>query len=190
MNIQHTDQEVEAAVLVLLRHIGEDPTREGLRETPMRVAKAWREVTSGYRESVEDIMKVFEDGAENSEMVIRKNIPFWSNCEHHLLPVFGVVTVAYIPNGKIIGLSKIDRLVQVFARRLQVQERMTTQIADAIEQHLEPLGVAVYVSARHACVESRGVRSADSTTITSAIRGVFVEPATRAEFMSIAKGAY
>lgn len=183
-----TQEEAEDAIRILLKAMGEDIHREGLQETPRRVIKAWMEVTQGYSQNPADIMKVFEDGAQNSEMVVRKDIPFWSNCEHHLLPVFGKVTIAYIPNGKILGLSKLDRLVQIFAQRLQVQERLTTQIADAIQEHLQPLGVAVYVQARHACVESRGVKSADSTTVTSAIRGEFEEAATRAEFMSIARG--
>lgn len=163
--------------------------REGLQETPERVAKAWEFWTSGYNKRPEDILKTFEDGAEGcDEMVARRNIPIYSKCEHHLADIFGVCTVAYIPNGRVVGLSKMDRLVDIFARRLQVQERMTNQIADAMQEHLQPLGVGVWMSARHMCVESRGVQNANSQTETVALRGVFkTQPATRAEFLALAR---
>lgn len=162
------------------------PLREGLVETPVRVAKAYKTWFGGYNQNPADVLKTFTDGATD-EMVVVRNIPVWSHCEHHMAPFFGTVTIAYIPNGKIVGLSKLTRLTEIFARRLQVQERLTTQIADAIEEHLQPKGVAVYMTCRHTCVESRGVRSAGQDTVTSKLTGVFKDEAiTRGEFMSIA----
>lgn len=165
--------------------IGEDADRGGLLETPLRVAKAWDFWTSGYHMRVEDILKVFEDGAESvDEMVIVKNIPLYSHCEHHLAAIFGTATVAYIPNGRIVGLSKISRLVDMFARRLQVQERLTTQIADSLYDHLLPRGVGVRVAARHLCMESRGICQQGHHTVTTALRGVMRDDqAARAEFL-------
>lgn len=175
-----------AAAKDLLTAIGEHD-REGLRDTPARVAKAWEFWTSGYHLNAADILKTFDDGADGcDEMVVRKNIPLYSKCEHHLADIFGVATVAYIPRGKIVGLSKLDRLVDMYGRRLQVQERLTNQIADAIQTHLDPIGVGVWVSARHMCIESRGVRNADSTTITSALRGAIrTDASARAEFFAM-----
>lgn len=177
-------------IVRLLQVIGEDPEREGLLDTPKRVIKAWEHWTSGYAKKAEDILKTFEDGAEGvDEMVVIKDIPFYTHCEHHMAPFFGKATVAYIPNGKIVGLSKINRIVDMFARRLQVQERFTHQIAEAIQTHLEPLGVAVSVTARHMCMESRGVCQHGHHTITSALRGAFkTQPETRAEFYSLCNG--
>ena len=174
---------------LLAEVIGQDPKREGLSETPARVVKAWEFWTSGYALKAEDILKVFEDGADGyNEMIVRKNIPIYSHCEHHLAAIIGRCTIAYIPNGKIVGLSKMDRLADMFARRLQVQERMTTQIADAMYSILAPLGVGVWISARHLCVESRGVNNQDSETVTCALRGVFQDqPETRSEFLSLAR---
>lgn len=174
---------------LLAEVIGQDPKREGLAETPARVVKAWEFWTSGYALKAEDILKVFEDGADGyNEMIVRKNIPIYSHCEHHLAAIIGRCTIAYIPNGKIVGLSKMDRLADMFARRLQVQERMTTQIADAMYSILTPLGVGVWISARHLCVESRGVNNQDSETVTCALRGVFQDrPETRSEFLSLAR---
>jgi len=179
----------EDIVVRLLQFIGEDPTRGGLLETPKRVLKAWQNWSVGYTQSPEDVLKVFEDGAEKvDEMVIVKEIPVYSHCEHHLAPFFGVAHVAYIPNGKIVGLSKLSRLVDIFAKRLQVQERLTTQIADAIEQHLNPLGVGVVIECRHLCMESRGIQRQGASTITSALRGALKEEHdTRAEFMQLIK---
>lgn len=180
----------EAIVHDMIAHLtGDNPNREGLEDTPARVVKAWEFWTSGYGVNVADILKTFEDGAEDyDEMLVRKDIPLYSKCEHHMADIFGTCTIAYIPNGKIVGLSKLDRLVEVFARRLQVQERMTTQIADAIMENLAPKGCAVYINARHMCVESRGVRNRNSETITTALRGVFRdEPETRAEFLAAAR---
>lgn len=173
----------------LLQAIGENHHREGLRETPARVAKAWEFWTRGYNMNPAEILKTFEDGAEGcDEMVVRKDIPLYSHCEHHMAAIFGKVTVAYIPNGRVVGLSKMDRLVEVFAARLQVQERLTTQIADAMMEHLKPKGVGVWVSARHMCVESRGVQNQNSETQTTALRGVFKEQSeTRAEFLALVR---
>lgn len=172
----------------LLQFIGENPARGGLLETPHRVAKAWGHWTSGYAKDPAKVLKVFEDGADGcDEMVIVKDIPFYTHCEHHLAPFFGTATVAYIPNGKIVGLSKLSRVVDLFARRLQVQERLTNQIADAIEENLQPKGVGVVIRARHLCMESRGICQQGHHTITSALRGVLKsKPEARAEFMALA----
>ncbi|MDZ4343966.1 MAG: GTP cyclohydrolase I FolE [Candidatus Binatia bacterium] len=173
----------------LLQYIGEDPTRGGLKETPARFLKAWREWTEGYGINPSTVLKHFEDGAEKvDEMVLLKDIPVFSHCEHHLAPFFGVAHVGYIPNGKIVGLSKLSRLVDVFAHRLQVQERLTIQIADALNECLNPKGVAVVLECRHMCMESRGIRRSGATTMTSAMRGVMLsKPEARAEFLSLIK---
>lgn len=171
----------------LLLYIGENPERQGLIETPKRAAKAWKEWTAGYDQRESDIFKVFEDGAENyNQMVVVKNIPFYSLCEHHMAPFFGTCTIAYIPNGHIAGLSKFARLVDMYAKRLQVQERLTAQIADAIERNLKPVGTGVMVKARHLCMESRGIAKQGHETITTALHGAIKEePQTRSEFMSL-----
>lgn len=177
--------DIEKAVQALLSEIGEDVSREGLTETPKRVSKAWKEWTSGYNKNASEILKTFEDGAENSkEMVLVKNIPFYSHCEHHLAPFFGTATIGYVPNGKIVGLSKLSRLVDMFARRLQVQERLTNQIADALQEHLSPLGVGVSITARHLCMESRGICQQGHSTKTFAFHGVLKEGFKRQEFMT------
>ncbi len=182
----HEDRDLQM-VRDLLAYIGEDPAREGLLETPSRFLKAWREYTRGYLEKPEEILKSFEDGAERvDEMVIVRDIPVYSLCEHHLAPFFGKAYVGYIPDQKILGLSKISRLVEVFARRLQVQERLTNQIADALHTHLQPLGVAVVIECRHMCMESRGVRHTGTATVTSALRGsIKNDPDSRREFLSL-----
>lgn len=179
----------EKIIRDLLLLIGENPDREGLLETPRRVLKAWEFWTQGYNMNAGSILKVFEDGADGcDQMVVRKNIPLYSKCEHHLADIIGTATIAYIPRGKIVGLSKLDRLVIMYSRRLQVQERMTNQIADALDQHLNPIGVGVWISARHMCVESRGVQHADSTTITTALRGAMLhEHDARAEFLAMCR---
>lgn len=160
--------------------------REGLQETPERVAKAWAFWTRGYREDPATILKVFEDGAAGyDQMISVLHIPLYSKCEHHLADIFGTACVAYIPNGKIVGLSKLSRLVDCFARRLQVQERLTVQVADAIEEHLQPRGVGVLIRARHMCMESRGICQQGHHTVTTALRGAMRDDAsTRAEFLS------
>ena len=179
---------VEDNVLRILQYVGEDIFREGLRETPKRVAKAWAEWCSGYDQDVAEHFKTFEDGAEGTdEMIVVKDIPFYSHCEHHMAPFFGTVSIGYIPDGKVLGLSKFSRIVEVFARRLQVQERVTTQIAQAIMDNMTPKGVAVVIKARHMCIESRGVCKHNSETVTQKLMGVFREPAVRAEFLSLVK---
>jgi len=163
--------------------------REGVQDTPNRVAKAWAEWTSGYSIDIAELLKVFEDGAEGyDEMVVVKDIPIYSKCEHHLADIFGTATIAYIPDGKVVGLSKLSRLADAFAKRLQVQERLTVQIADALMEHLQPKGCGVIVRARHMCMESRGICQQGHHTVTSALRGVFKDqPETRAEFLAHGK---
>ncbi|MBK1719399.1 GTP cyclohydrolase I FolE [Thiocystis violacea] len=182
------DARKESLVRDMLAEIGEDPGREGLRRTPLRVAKAMDFLTSGYDLSAEDIIKgaVFEEDVK--EMVVIRDIEFYSMCEHHMLPFFGHAHVGYLPNGKVVGLSKVARVVDVFARRLQVQERLTNQVAAALMEHLGAHGVAVVMEASHTCMMMRGVQKQRSTTVTSAMRGAFDEdPRTRAEFMSFIK---
>jgi GTP cyclohydrolase I len=170
----------------LLESIGENPKREGLLETPRRVADAYEFLTSGYHKKIEEVMNDAVFNEKYDEMVLVKNIDFYSLCEHHMLPFYGKVHVAYIPNGKIIGLSKIPRIVDVFARRLQVQERMTQQIADTIEKYLQPRGVAVVSEAYHMCMMMRGVEKQNSSATTSAVHGDFKDdPRTRAEFLNL-----
>ena len=179
---------IENATNILLHAIGEDRKRPGLIETPRRVAKAWLEWTSGYAESADEILKVFEDGAESyDQMVTVKDIPFYSHCEHHLAPFFGTCTISYIPNGRIVGLSKLSRITQMFAKRLQVQERLTSQIADCLFEKLNPLGVGVSIKARHLCMESRGTCQQGHHTITTALKGsMLTDASARAEFLALA----
>jgi len=170
----------------LLVEIGEDPERQGLLNTPKRVAKAYEFLTSGYQKDIEKVLNnaIFDE--KYDEMVVVKNIDFYSLCEHHMLPFFGKVHVAYIPNGKIVGLSKIPRIVEVFARRLQVQERMTQEIADTIEKYLQPKGVAVVSEAFHMCMMMRGVEKQNSSATSSAVHGLFKKDArTRSEFLTL-----
>jgi len=171
---------------VLIR-LGEDPQREGLLQTPQRYAKALQDLTKGYREDPEEILHGALFSVDYDEMVIVKDIEMFSLCEHHLLPFFGKVHVAYIPKGQVIGLSKVARLVEVFARRLQVQERLTVQIAETIQKVIQPLGVGVVVEARHLCMMMRGVEKQHSSTVTSAMVGVFQKQNTRAEFLSLVR---
>jgi GTP cyclohydrolase I len=169
--------------------IGEDPDRPGLRETPARVVKAWMAWTAGYHQQPADVLKTFEDGAEEyNELIVVRNIPVYSHCEHHLAPFFGKATVGYMPNGKIVGLSKLTRLVECFSRRLQVQERMTIQIANALMETLDPKAVGVVIRCRHLCMESRGIRTAGEETVTSAMLGE-LQPnlAMRTEFLDMAR---
>ena len=171
----------------LIKHVGENPGREGLLDTPQRYRKAWEYWTRGYREDLADILKSFEDGAAGyDEMVIETDIPVYSKCEHHLADVFGVAHIGYIPDGRIVGLSKLVRVVEHFARRLQVQERLTVQVAEALDTALKPKGVAVMFQCRHMCMESRGVNRPGVVTTTTQVRGAFkTKPEARAEFMSI-----
>ena len=166
-------EKLEQATKMLLEAIGEDPNREGLLETPKRVAKMYAKILNGIKEDPKKHLKIFK--AEANDMVIVKDIPFYSYCEHHLVPFFGKMHIAYIPNGKMIGLSKLIRMARVYAKRPQVQERLTRQIADALVKHLSK-DVMVYVEAEHMCMSMRGVRSPGTTTITSAVRGKFLNP--------------
>ncbi|MCF7807011.1 MAG: GTP cyclohydrolase I FolE [Candidatus Marinimicrobia bacterium] len=170
----------------LLLEIGEDPDREGLLKTPHRVAKAWRFIAKGYEQELSDVLNdaIFEDKC--SEMVVVRDIEFFSMCEHHMLPFFGKAHVAYIPRGKVIGLSKIPRILEMYSRRLQIQERITHQVAEALESLLDPAGVAVVLEGRHLCMQMRGVEKQNSFATTSAMLGEFHDAAeTRAEFLSI-----
>ncbi|MBP0001167.1 MAG: GTP cyclohydrolase I FolE [Cyanobacteria bacterium SID2] len=181
-----SNAEMEQAVRKLLTEIGEDPNREGLLDTPKRVSKAWQFLTSGYRQSMEELLNGAIFTEDSHEMVLVRDITLFSTCEHHMLPIIGHAHVAYIPNGKVIGLSKIARICDMFGRRLQVQERLTGQIANALQEVLQPEGVAVVVEATHMCMVMRGVQKPGSWTTTSAMRGVFAEdPKTRHEFMSL-----
>jgi len=180
------DRDLEAHVAGLLRALDPDPAREGLERTPERVARALRFLTRGYEQDPEAIINGALFSENYSEMIVVKDIDFYSLCEHHILPFFGRAHVAYIPRGKIVGLSKIARLVEVYARRLQVQERLTTDIADTIERHLAPLGVAVVTEAEHLCMRMRGIEKQNSTVMTSAMRGAFqANSKTREEFMNL-----
>ena len=179
-------KKIEDAVKQILQNIGEDPEREGLLKTPQRVAKALEFLTEGYRQDPAEILNSALFTTSNDEMVLVRDIEFYSMCEHHMLPIIGRAHVAYIPNGKVVGLSKIPRVVNLFARRLQIQEQMTEQIADAITQAIEPKGVAVVIHARHMCMEMRGVEKINSTTVTSALRGLFKKDIrTRNEFYDL-----
>ncbi len=169
----------------ILTRLGEDPQRDGLLKTPERADKAMTYLTKGYQEDAAKILRGALFDVDYDEMVIVRDIEVFSLCEHHMLPFFGKVHVAYIPNGKVIGLSKIPRLVDVFARRLQVQERLTRQIADCINDAIEPQGVGVVMEARHLCMMMRGVEKQNSSTVTSAMLGVFHQQNTRAEFLSL-----
>ena len=184
--LQFPAAEAEEAVTTLLRFIGEDPERDGLQDTPARVVKAWREMTAGYAEDPAEILsRTFAETSD--EMVILRGISFYSTCEHHLLPFYGEAVVGYLP-GKVVGISKLARLVECFAKRLQVQERMTRQIAEAVETHLEARGVGVVLRAHHLCMGCRGVRQEETEMVTSSMLGTLRTDATsRAEFLRLCK---
>lgn len=174
----------------LMTQCGEDPARRtGLHETPMRAAKAWSEWLDGYDQDAKSLLKSFEDGAEGyDEMVFQGRIPIYSHCEHHLAPIFGIAHVGYIPSTRIVGLSKLSRVCDMFAHRLQVQERITRQIADCLQEHLKPIGCGVILRCRHLCMESRGIHKAGTITYTSALRGAIKEHGNaRAEFLKFAE---
>lgn len=177
---------LEESVKTILLEVGEDTNREGLLKTPSRVAKSFEFLTDGYRKNIDDILNgaIFKE--KYDEMVIVKDVDFYSMCEHHLLPFYGKIHIAYIPKGKIVGLSKIPRIVDVFAKRLQVQERMTQEIADTLEKYLQPRGVAVVAEGYHMCMMMRGVEKQNSITTTSAMHGIFKEDVrTRTEFLAL-----
>lgn len=181
-----TEAEMRQAVRTLLIGLGEDPDREGLLDTPKRVVKALKFLTSGYNQSLEELLNgaIFSEDA--NEMVLVRDIDLFSSCEHHILPILGRAHVAYIPDGKVIGLSKIARICEMYGRRLQVQERLTAQIGDALQDILKPKGVAVVVEATHMCMVMRGVQKPGSWTVTSAVRGAFADdPRTRQEFFDL-----
>jgi len=184
-------EEAEAAVRTLLRWTGDNPDREGLRDTPRRVVKAYEEFFSGYQESADEVLsKVFEEVEGYDDLVLVRDIPFTSHCEHHVVPFVGKAHIAYYPNGGVVGLSKLARLVEIFARRLQTQEAMTAQIAAAIDEALAPRGVAVMVEAEHMCMSMRGVMKQGSSTVTMQFSGVFRDdPAEQAHFYTLLRGA-
>jgi GTP cyclohydrolase I len=182
-----TQKEAEDAVRVLLRWAGDDPLREGLLDTPSRVAKSYRELFSGYDLAAEDVLgRTFEEVAGYDDMVLVKDIQFYSHCEHHMVPIIGKAHVAYLPKGRVLGLSKIARVVEIFGRRLQTQETMTAQIAKAIDDTLAPRGVAVMIEAEHMCMAMRGIQKQGSTTLTTTFTGAFkTEPTEQVRFMTM-----
>ena len=185
---QPTQVEAEEAVRTLIRWAGDDPSREGLLDTPQRVAKAYREFYKGYGEDAQDALeRVFEEVEGYKDMVLVRDIPFYSHCEHHMVPFVGKVHIGYYPNGGVVGLSKLARVVEVYARRLQTQETMTAQIAQAIERSLKPGGVAVLVEAEHMCMSMRGVQKQGSSTMTTQYTGRFREPAEQVRFFTMVK---
>ncbi|ATN34259.1 GTP cyclohydrolase I FolE [Rhizobium sp. ACO-34A] len=183
-------EEAEEAVRTLLRWVGDDPSREGLLDTPKRVVKAYRELFAGYDADIDEVLgTTFEEVAGYNDIVLVRDIPFFSHCEHHMLPVIGKAHVAYLPDGRVLGLSKIARVVEVFGRRLQTQEAMTAQIATAIDETLRPQGVAVFIEAEHMCMAMRGVQKSGSTTLTTTFTGRFKDNAAeQARFMSMVRG--
>jgi len=182
-------KKIERGILLILEGVGEDPKRPGLKNTPQRVARMFSEILSGIKENPEKHLRAIQH-EKHDEMVLIKNIPLYSTCEHHLLPFAGVAHVAYIPKqGRIVGLSKIARVVDILSRRLQVQERLTKQIADLINEHLKPLGVMVVIEAEHMCMSMRGAKKPKSLTVTSAVRGSFrTNPTTRSEAINLIRG--
>lgn len=184
-----SQQEVEAAVLTLLRWTGDDPAREGLLDTPKRVAKAYREMFDGYdKDAAEELGTTFEEVAGYDDMVVIRDIEFHSHCEHHMVPIIGKAHVGYLPDGKVVGLSKIIRVVEIYAHRLQTQEALTAQIAHVIQDSLNPRGVAVMIEASHMCIEMRGIRKQGSSTVTSTFTGAFKDnPEEQVRFVSMAK---
>ncbi|MCC8417382.1 MAG: GTP cyclohydrolase I FolE [Rickettsia endosymbiont of Bryobia graminum] len=187
MTIKPSQEEAKEAVKTLLRFIGEDPTREGLLKTPDRVVKSYQEIFSGYKQDIKEILSTkFYDTSNFQDFIILKDINFNSFCEHHLLPMVGTVDIAYIPDNSVIGISKLARIVEVFARRLQIQEKMTVQIAESLQEHIKPLGVAVRISATHSCMTLRGVMKNDSIMNTMHYTGIFIEQQKyRHEFLNI-----
>jgi GTP cyclohydrolase I len=189
-NVRPGRKEAEEAVRTLLRYIGEDPAREGLVDTPARVVKAYDELFSGYDSAVEDVLgRTFEEVGGYDDIVLVRDIPFFSHCEHHMVPIIGKAHVAYLPDGRVLGLSKIARTIDIFARRLQTQESLTSQVARAIDDVLQPHGVAVLIEADHMCMAMRGVRKIGSSTLTTTFTGAFkTDPREQARFMSMLRG--
>ncbi len=180
-------KKIEKLVRELIQEIGEDPAREGLKDTPARIAKAYEKIYGGYRNNLKDLITEF-DGEDYDEMIICKDIDFYSNCEHHMQPFFGKITIGYIPNKKIVGISKLPRIVEIFSRRLQNQERLTMQIANTLTELLKPKGVGVVITAEHLCMKARGVEKQNTLVITSSFKGLFKNNAkTRNEFLRLIK---
>ncbi|HEX2136426.1 MAG TPA: GTP cyclohydrolase I FolE [Microvirga sp.] len=183
-------EEAERAVRLLLSYLGEDPDREGLRDTPRRVVDAWGELFGGYSQNPDEVLdRVFEEVEGYSSIVLVRDMPFYSHCEHHIVPFFGKAHIAYYPSGGVVGLSKLARLVDVYARRLQTQEAMTAQIATALNGALKPNGVAVMLEAEHMCMSMRGVQKPGSMTITTQFTGQFEDPSEQARFMQLVRSA-
>ena len=180
-------QDCRNAVTTILNYIGEDPFREGLVDTPDRIIKSWGRLFGGYQSDPAKILeRTFEE--ECDQMVVLRDIEFYSTCEHHMIPFFGRASIGYLPHGKVVGISKLARLLECFARRLQVQERLTNQVADAITKHLQPLGVGVVIKAQHLCMTARGVEKQNSVMVTSAMQGLFLgDVAVRREFLGLVK---
>lgn len=176
--------EIQDHIREIIKFIGENPEREGLRKTPERMVKSWKELFSGYHQNVEEIFTVFEDDCCD-EMVVLKQIEMYSFCEHHMLPFFGKASIAYIPNGKVVGISKLARVLEVFSRRLQIQERLCEQVTGALEKHLQPKGTACVIEAHHLCMMARGVSKQNSVMITSSLTGAFRLPEVRTEFFQL-----
>lgn len=187
--VENLEQGPEDNIRRILQYIGEDPTREGLKDTPARVVRSYGELFAGYKTDPASVCKVFEDGACD-EMVIVRDVEFYSCCEHHMQPFFGRAAIGYIPDGKVIGVSKLARLLEVYSRRLQIQERLTTDITTALDKHLKPRGSACVIEARHFCMVCRGVQKQNSVMVTSSLTGSFRDdPAVRAEFMQLSRRA-
>jgi len=179
---------LKGAIKRIILHIGDDPNREGLKETPERIIKSWSRLYGGYKQKAEEVLgTVFSEYGNYDEMIILKNIDFFSTCEHHMLPFYGKAHIAYLPNKKIVGISKLARLVEMHSRRLQIQERLTSDIANDINRILKPKGVAVLVEAQHFCIKARGIEKINSIMTTNALLGVFRKPEVRAEFFSLVK---
>lgn len=188
LKVPARDTDALSAIRTLLTVIGEDPDREGLSDTPARILKSWTELFAGYRQSPDSILSTTFDEVDGyQEIVLLRGIPFHSTCEHHWLPFEGTAHVAYLPNGRVVGLSKLARLVDCFARRLQIQERLTQQIVDSLMAHLAARGAAVLIEARHSCMSCRGIRKEGASMLTAAYAGEFHRPERRAEFFSLIK---
>ena len=179
--------EAESCIYDIIRYIGDNPAREGVRDTPARVVKSWKELFAGYNMDYKKVLGTTFEGSGYDQMVICKEIEMYSTCEHHMIPFVGKVHIAYVPSKRVVGLSKLARVVEVFSRRLQIQEKLTQQIADAINEVLKPKGVMVVIESKHFCMCARGVQKQNSSMITSAIHGVFEEACTRNEFFSLIK---
>ncbi|MBO7191517.1 MAG: GTP cyclohydrolase I FolE [Elusimicrobiaceae bacterium] len=183
---QVSEEKILQNIREMLAYIGDDPSREGLQETPKRIVKSWKKLFGGYHQKPQDVLKTFVEGS-CEEMVVLKDIEFYSTCEHHLQPFFGTISIGYLPNGRVLGISKLARLVEVFARRLQIQEKLVAQIADSLMETLHPHGVMVVCKAKHMCISSRGIEKHNAVMVTSAIRGAFKKLEVRSEFLEMIK---